>query len=177
NQEAVYFASELKALLAIPGFSRRLNLEALHHYLSYKHVPHPLTIFEGVRMLPPAHRLVYRPGTAPAVSRYWRLSFAPPDGPVPDDEEAAEELLRRMRTAVRRRLMSDVPVGFFLSGGIDSSLTTALATEVTSSRVKTFTLTYAGGSTTPGKEEDRRWARWVAERYGTDHQEEELSVS
>ena len=66
----LYFASELKAILAVPGFVRRLNLEALHHYLSYKHVPHPLTIFEGVRMLPPAHRLVYRPGSEPVISRY-----------------------------------------------------------------------------------------------------------
>jgi asparagine synthase (glutamine-hydrolysing) len=174
---ALYFASELKALLTVPGFSRRLNLEAMHHYLSYKHVPHPLTIFEGVRMLPPAHRLVFEPGREPIVSRYWSLSFAPPSGPVPDEHEVAEELLTRMRTAVSRRLMSDVPVGFFLSGGIDSSLTTALATEVAPSRVKTFTLTYAGGSTTAGKEDDRRWARWVADRYGTEHHEETIAIS
>jgi asparagine synthase (glutamine-hydrolysing) len=174
---ALYFASELKALLSIPGFERRLNLEALHHYLSYKHVPHPLTIFEGVRMLPPAHRLVYAPGAPPIVSRYWNLSFAPRNGHLPDEGEVVEELLGRMRTAVQRRLMSDVPVGFFLSGGIDSSLTTALATEVAPSRVKTFTLTYADEATTAGKEQDRRWARWVAERFGTEHHEETIAVS
>jgi asparagine synthase (glutamine-hydrolysing) len=174
---ALYFASELKALLSIPGFERRLNLEALHHYLSYKHVPHPLTIFEGVRMLPPAHRLVYRHGSPPVVTRYWNLSFAPRNGHMPDDDEAADELLARMRAAVRRRFMSDVPVGFFLSGGIDSSLTTALASEVAPSRVKTFTLTYADEATTAGKEQDRRWARWVAERFGTEHHEETISVS
>ena len=172
---ALYFASELKALLAVPGFERRLNLEALHHYLGYKHVPHPLTIFEGVRMLPPAHRLLFRGGTA-ALSRYWRLSFAS-NGRVPDEREAAEELLARMRRAVRRRLMSDVPVGFFLSGGIDSSLTTALAAEESAEPIKTFTLTYAGGSTTEGKEQDRRWARWVADRYATEHHEETIAVS
>jgi asparagine synthase (glutamine-hydrolysing) len=177
RQGAIYFASELKALLAIPGFPRRLNLEALHHYLSYKHVPHPLTIFEGVHMLPPAHSLVYRPGLPPMLSRYWRLSFAPSDGNVPDEREAAEELLKRMRTAVRRRLMSDVPVGFFLSGGIDSSLTTVLACEVATSPIETFTLTYADESTTAGKEQDRRWARWVAERYGTQHHEETIVFS
>lgn len=174
---ALYFASELKALLAIPGFSRRLNLEALHHYLGYKHVPHPLTIFEGVYMLPPAHRLVYRPGAATVVSRYWRASFAPATGPEPLREDAVDGLLDRLRTAVARRLMSDVPVGFFLSGGIDSSLTTALAAEVAPSRVKTFTLTYADDSTTMGKEQDRRWARWVAERYGTEHSEETIEHS
>jgi asparagine synthase (glutamine-hydrolysing) len=173
---ALYFASELKALLTVPGFERRLNLEALHHYLGYKHVPHPLTIFEGVRMLPPAHRLVYRPGTSPVVSRYWQLSFAT-NGRPPDEGEVVEELLARMRRAVRRRLMSDVPVGFFLSGGIDSSLTTALAAEESAEPIKTFTLTYTGGSTTAGKEQDRRWARWVAERYATEHHEETISVS
>ena len=177
--DTLFFASELKAILAIPGFERRLNLEALHHFLSYKHVPHPLTIFEGVRMLPPAHQLVYRPGLTPAVSRYWSLSFAPVNGAGAgsDERECADELLTRMRRAVRRRLMSDVPVGFFLSGGIDSSLTTALAAEVASSPVKTFTLTYMGRSTTAGKEQDRRWARWVAERYGTEHHEEEIAIA
>jgi asparagine synthase (glutamine-hydrolysing) len=173
---ALYFASELKALLAIPGFSRRLNLEALHHYLGYKHVPHPHTIFEGVRMLPPAHRLVYRPGAEPIVSRYWALSFAPGSESVSDEPAVIDELLTRMRRAVGRRLMSDVPVGFFLSGGIDSSLTTALAAEVAPSRIKTFTLTYAGEATTTGKEQDRRWARWVADRYDTDHHEETIAI-
>jgi asparagine synthase (glutamine-hydrolysing) len=176
HEGALYFASELKGILAIPGFARRLNLEALHHYLGYKHVPHPFTIFEGVTMLPPAHRLVYRPGSEPAISRYWALSFAPASGPEPEESEAVEELLVRLRRAVGRRLMSDVPVGFFLSGGIDSSLTTALAAEVAPSRVKTFTLTYADEATTPGKEQDRRWARWVAERYGTEHHEETIAV-
>lgn len=174
---ALYFASELKALLAVPGFSRQLNHEALHHYLSYKHVPHPLSIFEGVKMLPPASRLAFKRGEAPRVSRYWSLSFAPRNGHMPDEHEVVEELLMRMKTAVRRRLMSDVPVGFFLSGGIDSSLTTALAAEIAPERIKTFTLTYDDGSTTSGKEQDRRWARWVAERYGTDHREETISVS
>ncbi len=83
---ALYFASELKALLAIPGFERRLNLEALHHFLSYKHVPHPFTIFNGVRILPPAHQLAYRPGCDPTISRYWSLSFAPLNGSVPDEQ-------------------------------------------------------------------------------------------
>jgi asparagine synthase (glutamine-hydrolysing) len=174
---ALYFASELKALLVIPGFERRLNYEALHHYLGYKHVPHPLTIFEGVRILPPAHRLVFRPGTSSIVSRYWSLSFAPEEGAPPTEREAAEQLLVRMRTAVRRRLMSDVPVGFFLSGGIDSSLTTVLAAEVAPARVQTFTLIYEDAATTDGKEQDRKWARWVAERYGTEHHEETIAAS
>jgi asparagine synthase (glutamine-hydrolysing) len=173
---ALYFASELKAILAVPGFERRLNLEALHHYLGYKHVPHPLTIFEGVQMLPPAHELVYHPDAAPRLTRYWHVSFAP-SVPEPDESAAVDELLVRLRRAVSRRLMSDVPVGFFLSGGIDSSLTTALAAEASPTPIKTFTLTYASDATTAGKEGDRRWARWVAERYRTEHHEETIEVA
>ena len=173
---ALYFASELKALLTIPGFSKRLNREALHHYLGYKHVPNPLSIFEGVSVLPPAHRLVFRAGGEPRLSRYWSLPFCR-STPVPDEREAVDELLVRLRRAVERRLMSDVPIGFFLSGGIDSSITVALAAELASSRIKTFTLTYSDQATTAGKEGDRTWARWVAERYDTEHHEETISFS
>ena len=174
---AIYYASELKALLEVPGFDRRLNLHALHHYLSYKHVPHPLTIFEDVKILPPAHRLLFEAGAPPRVERYWQLSFAPPDEPIGDEEDVVDELIARLKPAVARRLVSDVPVGFFLSGGIDSSLVTALAAETAGSRIKTFTLTYEDNSTTPGKEQDRRWARWTAERFGTDHREETITCS
>ena len=173
---AIYFASELKALLTIPGFSKRLNREALHHFLGYKHVPHPLSIFEGVSVLPPAHRLVFRPGSQPVISRYWTLSFCRSTA-VPDERDAVDELLVRLETAVERRLMSDVPIGFFLSGGIDSSLTVALAAERAPTRIKTFTLTYSDQATTAGKEGDRTWARWVAERYGTEHHEETISFA
>ena len=175
HEGAIYYASELKALLEIPGFDRRLNLHALHHYLSYKHVPHPLTIFEDVKILPPAHRLLFEAGAAPRVERYWQLSFAPGDEPLGDEEEIVDELIARLRPAVVRRLVSDVPVGFFLSGGIDSSLVTALAAETAGSRIKTFTLTYEDSSTTHGKEQDRRWARWTAERFSTDHREETIT--
>ncbi len=170
---ALYFASELKALLRVPGFERRINLEALHHFLGYKHVPQPLTIFQGVHMLPPGHHLTFTPGSEPVVTRYWRADFAGRDDLARlSDEEIVDELLCRLRRGVRRRLMSDVPIGFFLSGGIDSSLSTALTAEESGEPIKTFTLTYSHESTTPGKEADRRWARWVADKYGTEHHEE-----
>lgn len=176
--DALYFASEIKALLRVPGFERRINYEALHHFLSYKHVPCPLTIFEGIRMLPPAHSLVYRPGAEPQIQRYWDVDFTGRQELAHLSEaELVDRLLTLLRRGVERRLMSDVPVGFFLSGGIDSSLSTVLAAEVSSTRVKTFTLTYAHDSTTEGKEEDRRWARWTAERYGTEHYEETVEFS
>ena len=173
---ALYFASEIKALLRIPGFERRIDLEALSHYLSYKHVPHPLSIFQGVRMLPPAHLLLYRPGSPVTIRRYWDVDFSgSPETADLSEEEIVDRLLDLLRRGVERRLMSDVPIGFFLSGGIDSSLSTALAAELSPGPIKTFTLTYAEGSTTAGKEEDRRWARWVAERYGTEHHEETIA--
>ena len=91
--------------------------------------------------------------------------------------EIVEQILNLLRKGVERRLLSDVPIGFFLSGGIDSSLSTALAAEVSTGKVKTFTLTYSNESTSEGKEQDRRWARWVAERYATEHHEEEIEFT
>lgn len=175
--DTLYFASELKALLAIPGFTRTINVEAMHHYISLKHVPHPLSIFRDVYMLPPAHRLTFQPGHVPVISRYWDLDFSPsPELEQQGEEQLVDELVRRLGVGVQRRLLSDVPIGFFLSGGLDSSLSTALAAEA-AGRIKTFTLTYANESTTPGKEQDRRWARWVADKYGTEHHEETIEFS
>lgn len=172
--ETVYFASELKALLKIAGFTRTVNVEALHHYLSFKHVPHPQTIFKGVYMLPPAHQMVIAPGKAPVISRYWEPDFSvDPHLAATPEPELVDEFLRLFKRGVQRRLMSDVPIGFFLSGGLDSSLSTAVAAEM-SGRIKTFTLTYASGSTTSGKEADREWANFVARKYGTEHHEESI---
>lgn len=175
---ALYFASEIKALLRIPGFERRINYEALHHFLSFKHVPAPLSIFEGISILPPAHMLVYRPGSEVEIRRYWDVDFSA-TGEMASwpEEELIEHLLVLLRRGVERRLMSDVPIGFFLSGGIDSSLSTALAAELSPGRIKTFTLTYANDSTTEGKEQDTRWARWTAEKYATEHYEETVEFS
>ena len=176
--DALYFASELKAILQIPGFEKRINAEAMHHYLSYKHVPHPLCIFEGIKMMPPAHTLVFRPGQEPVLERYWQADFTPSDELAGlTEDEIAERLLSYLRQGIERRLMSDVPIGFFLSGGIDSSLTTALAAEMSSSRVKTFTLAYSHESSNRGKDEDQRWATYVADKYDTEHHEEVVEFS
>jgi asparagine synthase (glutamine-hydrolysing) len=169
--ERLYFASEIKSLLSLPQFERRLNVEALRHFLGYKHVPHPQTIFEGIKCVPPAHVLLFAPGSCPRIERYWSADFTPLPAPA-SERELAEELDSLLRSAVARRLDADVSIGCFLSGGIDSSLTTAIAAELSDRRLKTFTLTYSPSSTTPQKDEDRRWARWVAERYGTEHHEE-----
>lgn len=174
----LYFGSEIKCLLRVPGFERSIDFEALHHYLSLKNTPCPLTIFEGIRMLPPGCRLLYRPGAEARVERYWQPDFSvDPELAELPEEELVDRLLALLRRGVERRLMADVPVGFYLSGGMDSSLTTALATEVASERVKTFTLTYGPASTTEGKQLDQRWARWVADRFDTEHHEEQLEFS
>lgn len=178
NGDALYFASEIKSLLRVPGFQRRINLEALHHYLTFKHIPCPLSIFDGIEMLPPAHALEFQIGEEPKIRRYWDVDFAPQsetaDAP---EEELVERLLALLRQGIERRLMADVPIGFFLSGGIDSTLSTVLAAEISSTPIKTFTLTYTGDSTTAGKEQDTRWARWAAAKYGTEHHEERVEFS
>lgn len=176
--EALYFASELKSLLALPGISPQISLQALHHYLSLKHVPHPLTIYSGIHQLPPAHRLIFKPGRPLRIERYWDVSFEP-DAALEraDENELIDELLHLLREGVRRRLRADVPIGFFLSGGVDSALSTALAAELSSTPIKTFTLAYGAGSTTANKETDRHWAAWVAKKYATDHLELELDAA
>lgn len=176
HEGCLWYASEIKALLTVPGFARRLNPEALHHYLSYKNVPGPQSIFAGITQLPPGHALLWRDGQIVFQKPYWSLDWSPWPEPMEEDE-AAEELIRRLKIAVRRRLVADVPIGFFLSGGIDSSLSTALAAEQAPGRIKTFTLTYSQDSSTPGKELDLRCAREIAARYGTEHHEEQMNFS
>src|SRR5262249_55616860 len=149
----------------------------IHHYLSYKHVPGPSTAFTGIRSLGPAQVLGWTRGAPPRIETYWTLRWSPdPVWDRTDEEEVALRVAEALRTGVRRRLLSDVPIGFYLSGGVDSSLSTALAAGLSPGRIKTFTLSYDASSTTQGKEQDRRWARVVAERYGTEHHEEQLSA-
>jgi len=157
----IAFASELRALLRAPGVPREADVAAIHEYLTYQYVPHPRTAFAGVAKLPPAHLLVFEDGRS-RIERYWSLSFRPPL--AIDETEAASEVRRLLRDAVKVRLMSEVPLGAFLSGGLDSSAVVALMAEF--HRVKTFSI---------GFEEDvfdeRPFAALVARRYGTEHHE------
>jgi asparagine synthase (glutamine-hydrolysing) len=173
----LYFASEIKCLLAVRDYERRLNPVAVHHFLSYKHVPDPATAFEGIKSLGPAQTLAWTAREGAKVSTYWTLSWATdPAWERMDEQEISLRLAASLCEGVRRRLLSDVPIGFYLSGGVDSSLSTAMAATLSPGRIKTFTLTYDSDSTTPGKDEDQRWARAVAVQYGTEHHEERLSA-
>ena len=163
DADGIAFASETKAFLAEPSFSPRPDLEGISHYLSLQYVPSPWSAFEGVRKLPPAHYLVVCEGRI-RVERYWRLNYR--DKPHRTEEEACDELIARLEEAVRLRLISDVPLGAFLSGGIDSSVTVALMARLGSGPVKTFSIGFEE------KEYDELpHGRLVASRFGTDHHE------
>jgi asparagine synthase (glutamine-hydrolysing) len=157
------FASEFQALLAHPDLSREVNFEALSHYLSFMCVPGPMTAFRGVQKLDPGCLLIWQDGKA-TIERYWSLDFR--NKVAMREEEAGERSIRLLREAVRVRLMSDVPLGAFLSGGIDSSAVVALMCEQSSERVKTFSIGFGERDFS-----EIAHARRVAERFGTDHHE------
>jgi asparagine synthase (glutamine-hydrolysing) len=163
--ERFAFASEIKALLPLLR-RQQLNEAALAHYLTFVAVPAPETLFADVYKLAPATTLVLTRGGQPHVERYWdpiehRAQF---DGAEP---EWTEEIMFRLRRSVRRRMMSDVPVGAFLSGGVDSSTNVALMSELSDEPVNTFSIGFEEG----GAFNEFRWAREIAERYGTNHRE------
>lgn len=159
------FASEIPAVRALMPATPRLNDQALSDYLSWGHVPAPQTIYEGIRALPPGHRLIADIGAKPTIERYWQIP-RPASAKALSPGEAEHDIETHLRQAVRLRLRSDVPVGVFLSGGIDSGLVAALAAEHHPGRLTTLSV---------GFEDDvfdeRPLARQVADRYDTDHHE------
>jgi asparagine synthase (glutamine-hydrolysing) len=161
------FASELGALVADPRTPTAMSMEALDAYLALQYVPAPLTIYEGVKKLPAGHTLTVRPGQAPEVRRYYKASFRPTLAGI-TEEEATRRVRATVEDAVRSRLMSDVPLGAFLSGGVDSSIVVACMARETGSRVQTFSVGFTEG----GREDNELpFARLVADRWRTDHHE------
>jgi asparagine synthase (glutamine-hydrolysing) len=161
---ALSFASEMGALMQDPTISREIDPAALDAYLTYGHVPAPQSIFKAVKKLPPAHTLVLRGGRI-TLERYWRLDFSS-KLEVKDPRELHEPILDAVREATRRRLVADVPVGAFLSGGIDSSAVVSAMTQVSSETVKTFSIGFGHAPF-----DELRHARRVAELLGTEHHE------
>lgn len=161
--ERVAFASELKSLLQLPEVPREPDPEALDLYLTYGYVPSPRTAFRGIRKLPPGHVLVLdRSGLW--VERYW--DFVPAERPSESLPAYVDELRERLRSAVRSHLVSDVPVGAFLSGGLDSSTVVAMMSLEGGHPVRTFSIGFR-----EGRFDELPYARMVAERYATEHRE------
>lgn len=156
------FASELKALLRLPQLRRELDLRALDAYLSLQYVPGPETALRGVHRLPPGHVLVFE-RRAVTVEPYWRLE---PRRLELSEDEWVERVRAVVVEAVRKRLVSDVPLGALLSGGIDSSIVVAAMAQHSTEPVRTFSVGFADA-----RYDERAYARQVAERYGTRHEE------
>lgn len=156
------FGSEIKSLLKA-GIPREIDPIALDEYLTYRYIPTPLTIFQGVRKLPAAHTLTYENGLID-IKRYWELPFTPTN--QDDEASAIERIGVLLRDAVQMRLMSEVPLGAFLSGGIDSSVVVGLMSQMMSQPVKTFSIGFAEDDYT-----ELPYARQVAQYFGTEHHE------
>jgi asparagine synthase (glutamine-hydrolysing) len=161
--DRLLFASEIKAILQEPTVSTAIDPQALDAYLTWQFIPHPLTIYRAIRKLPPAHRLLWERGTL-TVEPYWRLDFTRKSPLAP--EEVGEAVRAHLATATRLRLISDVPLGALLSGGVDSSIVVALMAQDLDQPLQTFSIGF--------REEaynELPYARQVAGRFGTHHHE------
>lgn len=171
-REGLIFGSELKSLIAHPDFETRIDPRSLSRFLQYEYVPAPHCIFEGAKKLLPGHILEFD-GDSEKIRPYWSVSFNSNYGPTPAGErEASERLEELLGASVRRRLVSDVPLGVFLSGGIDSSTVVAMMSEfVPASEIKTFAIGFTEQSF-----DESAYARVVADAFGTDHHERILTA-
>jgi asparagine synthase (glutamine-hydrolysing) len=160
KQGKLAFASEIKSLLLIPEITRNVDLQALYYYLGYEFVPGPLTMFEGIYKLSPGHFLVFS-GNTIEQKAYWELNL--PDTSL-TQEEAVNEMRRLLQETVRSHLISDVPLGVFLSGGLDSSTLVALMRQSGVDPLRTFSIGYPDPSFS-----ELPYAELVAKQFGTQH--------
>ena len=156
------FASEIKAILATGEIVPEVDRQALYHYVGYEFVPAPATMFRGIRKLPAGHRLIVANGEL-SIEPYWNVAFEPADM---SEVECVRTIRQLLGEAVEKRLMSEVPLGIFLSGGLDSTAILAYARQATDGRLPTFTIGYADESFSEWEH-----ARRAARHYGTDHHE------
>jgi asparagine synthase (glutamine-hydrolysing) len=163
TREGFIFGSELKSLLQHPSVQKETDPVAVHHYLTLQYVPDPYSIYKNIFKLPPAHFLVFEANKY-RTARYWDFSYTPKL--KISENEAKEQLWEIIREAVRKRLISDVPLGAFLSGGIDSSIVVSLMADISTGPVKTFSIGFDYESFN-----ELPYARAVAEKYSTDHVE------
>jgi asparagine synthase (glutamine-hydrolysing) len=168
--ERLYFASEMKAILADPSFSREVDELALTSYFMYSYIPAPLTIYTGIRKLLPGHTLTWQDGNV-RIKKYWDLYFDPDRSK--DENYFIQGFNDLFKESIEMRLMSEVPLGAFLSGGIDSSAVVAVMSQASQDPVNTFCMGFGGQ--VGGYLDERQYARQVAEGYATNHREYEVS--
>lgn len=165
SPDVLVFGSELKAVIRDPNVPREVDLKALNQFLTIEYIPTPHTIFKDIRKLPAGHRLIVEDGRS-RLEQYWQI----PRHPIEADEETCVEQLRELiRDAVRMRMVADVPLGAFLSGGIDSSTIVAYMSEASMTPVRTVSIGFNDATYN-----ELPYARKVAERFGTNHHEEIL---
>lgn len=163
SKHGITFASELKALLRDPEIPREVDERAIHHYLTLQYVPSPMTGFVGIQKLPPAHYVLVEKGKV-TIERYWSLLFATKRSM--SHEEWKEQVLQKLEESVKLRMIADVPLGAFLSGGVDSGTIVALMAKNSAQPVKTFSIGFKEAS-----HNELPLAKLVAERYATQHTE------
>lgn len=166
DDRRLIFGSELKALLALPDVKREIDWTALDAYFAYGYIPAPWTAYKGIQKLLPGHYMIVDQRGV-LIHSYWDLYFEPKRRA--SESDLMDEFLFLLKESVRMRLMSEVPLGCFLSGGVDSSFVTALMSEMMESPVKTFTIGFGGQK--GNFLDEREYAREVSRRYQTDHQE------
>jgi asparagine synthase (glutamine-hydrolysing) len=169
NDERLVFASEIKSLLEYPDVEREIDIEALNLYLTFLYVPAPWTMFKGIKKLPPGHLLTCK-GREIQIEKYWDVVYRPFD--IQDEGYYIGEIRRKLTKSVEKRLMSDVPLGAFLSGGVDSSVVVGLMSRIMGRPVDTYSVGFdasIGGS--PKFNVDFEHARLVAKHFGTNHHE------
>ena len=173
GRDKLAFASELKALLQDNTISRELNHQALHDYLTLLYVPAPHSIFSSIKKLPPAHILEYIDGEL-SIQQYWTIPYKEPEDErqltSKEVQQFAIGVHEQLQAAVRRRMISDVPLGAFLSGGIDSSAIVALMAQVSDTQIKTFSI----GFKDAGYYDERKFARKIVKQFNTQHHEFEV---
>jgi len=162
------FASEFRALLRHPEVNKEIDFEAIHHYLTYLSIPPPFTAFKKIRKLPPAHMLVCQNGRV-RLTKYWELDFSKKIKIT--EGEAVEEIIRLLREAVKIRLVSDVPLGVLLSGGVDSSCVTALATQWKGPGVHTFSVGF-----TESQFNEAPYAKLAADFFKAEHHQDYVTA-
>ncbi|MCX5701647.1 MAG: asparagine synthase (glutamine-hydrolyzing) [Candidatus Omnitrophica bacterium] len=163
------FASEIKAILQFPDFKRELDLVALDQYLTFEYVPAPRSIFKKIEKLPAAHCLIYKNKNI-SIHKYWDIGFSQRCNSI-NETEAKERLSELFNATIKQHLLSDVPLGVFLSGGIDSSTITALTNNFSANRLKTFSIGFKEDSF-----DESRYIQQISDLYHTEHYHQDFSV-